>query len=168
MSTTPPPGWYRDPSAPHTERWWDGTAWTDHRRTPEAPTPPPPPQPGGGGGRARATVLAAAAGVLAAAIVAGTLVLSGGEDTGTKVSTGTGPGTGTGPTAVDTSPPAATSPAADDPALVADELNGITFPLLDGWVRPEFVTSTVSGLAIPIHGSSVCNVAWACVTSVAR
>lgn len=134
MSTTPPPpGWYRDPSAPHTERWWDGTAWTDHRRAPEAPTPPPPPQPGGGGGRARATVLAAAAGVLVAAIVAGALVLSGGEDTGTKVSTGTGP------SVADTSPPAATSAAAD-PTLVADELNGITFPLLDGWVRPEFVT----------------------------
>ncbi|MFD5455748.1 DUF2510 domain-containing protein, partial [Streptomyces olivaceus] len=36
MSMTPPPGWYRDPSAPHQERWWDGTAWTEHRRTPEA------------------------------------------------------------------------------------------------------------------------------------
>ncbi|WP_158679387.1 DUF2510 domain-containing protein, partial [Streptomyces sp. Tu 6176] len=22
---TPPAGWYRDPSAPHLERWWDGT-----------------------------------------------------------------------------------------------------------------------------------------------
>ncbi|MGN7138785.1 DUF2510 domain-containing protein, partial [Streptomyces pseudogriseolus] len=31
---TPPPGWYPDPHAPHLERWWDGTAWTDHRRTP--------------------------------------------------------------------------------------------------------------------------------------
>ncbi|MFF3380179.1 DUF2510 domain-containing protein [Streptomyces sp. NPDC002680] len=136
MSTTPPPGWYRDPAAPHTERWWGGTAWTDHWRTPEAP--PPPPQPGGGGGRAKATVLAAAAGVLVAAIVAGALVLSGGEDTGTTVSTGTSSGasTGTGPTVADTPPPAATSA----PALVADELNGITFPLLDGWVRPEFVT----------------------------
>ncbi|MCT7352528.1 DUF2510 domain-containing protein, partial [Streptomyces sp. 15-116A] len=26
---TPPPGWYRDPKAPHLERWWDGTAWTE-------------------------------------------------------------------------------------------------------------------------------------------
>ncbi|MFD6292622.1 DUF2510 domain-containing protein, partial [Streptomyces sp. NPDC060205] len=37
MSMTTPPGWYRDPSAPHTERWWDGTAWTEHRRTPGTP-----------------------------------------------------------------------------------------------------------------------------------
>ncbi|MGW1721116.1 DUF2510 domain-containing protein, partial [Streptomyces sp. NPDC002156] len=37
MSTTPPPGWYRDPAAPHTERWWGGTAWTDHWRTPSEP-----------------------------------------------------------------------------------------------------------------------------------
>lgn len=89
-------------------------------------------------GRAKATILAVAAGVLVAAIVAGALVLSGGEDTGTTVSTSTS----TGPTVADTQPPAATSPSppVDDPTLVADELNGITFPLLDGWVRPEFVT----------------------------
>ncbi|MFD3933449.1 DUF2510 domain-containing protein, partial [Streptomyces sp. NPDC058614] len=40
MSSTPPPGWYRDPSYPHVERWWDGTAWTDHRREPEIPQQP--------------------------------------------------------------------------------------------------------------------------------
>ncbi|MFD0543199.1 DUF2510 domain-containing protein [Streptomyces mexicanus] len=40
---TPPPGWYRDSSAPHLVRWWDGTAWTDHRRPAE--TPPEQPQP---------------------------------------------------------------------------------------------------------------------------
>ncbi|MEV5492173.1 DUF2510 domain-containing protein [Streptomyces bobili] len=33
---TPPPGWYADPTAPHQERWWDGTAWTDHRHAPAA------------------------------------------------------------------------------------------------------------------------------------
>ncbi|MFF8194278.1 DUF2510 domain-containing protein [Streptomyces bobili] len=37
---TPPPGWYADPTAPHQERWWDGTAWSDHRRTPETPAAP--------------------------------------------------------------------------------------------------------------------------------
>ncbi|WP_235933777.1 DUF2510 domain-containing protein [Agromyces humi] len=26
-STTPPAGWYPDPSAPGQTRWWDGTAW---------------------------------------------------------------------------------------------------------------------------------------------
>lgn len=24
------PGWYPDPSAPGTQRYWDGSAWTDH------------------------------------------------------------------------------------------------------------------------------------------
>ena len=24
------PGWYADPGAAHTLRWWDGTAWTEH------------------------------------------------------------------------------------------------------------------------------------------
>ncbi|MYT04667.1 MULTISPECIES: DUF2510 domain-containing protein, partial [Streptomyces] len=32
MSRTLPPGWYPDPDAPLLERWWNGTAWTDHRR----------------------------------------------------------------------------------------------------------------------------------------
>ncbi|MGX1268884.1 DUF2510 domain-containing protein [Streptomyces phaeoluteigriseus] len=44
MSPTPPPGWYADPTAPHQERWWDGTTWTDHRRTPEFPTAPVAPE----------------------------------------------------------------------------------------------------------------------------
>ena len=38
------------------------------------------------------------------------------------------------------SPAASTSePSAGDPSVVVDELNGITLPLLDGWVRPENV-----------------------------
>ena len=60
----PAPGWYRDPDDATGERWWDGNAWTDQRRTTQAegraptslwdaagssapvaqpPTPPPPP-----------------------------------------------------------------------------------------------------------------------------
>ncbi|NTW39072.1 MAG: DUF2510 domain-containing protein [Cellulomonadaceae bacterium] len=38
--TTPPPGWYRDPEHAATERWFDGFAWTDHRRSTQ-PAPPP-------------------------------------------------------------------------------------------------------------------------------
>ncbi|MFH8366991.1 DUF2510 domain-containing protein [Streptomyces sp. NPDC018031] len=38
MST--PPGWYPDPThqgpGPAPERWWDGSAWTDHRRDAQA------------------------------------------------------------------------------------------------------------------------------------
>jgi protein-disulfide isomerase len=31
MTTTPPAGWYPDEN-PSRERWWDGTAWTEHLR----------------------------------------------------------------------------------------------------------------------------------------
>ncbi|MEV5762451.1 DUF2510 domain-containing protein [Streptomyces tendae] len=172
---TPPPGWYRDPSAPHQERWWDGTAWTEHRRAPEPvgygpavgqapqtgqpPTPMyRPPQPGqaatvplasggapggpGGGGRGKAVALTAAAAVLVAAIVTGVFVL--GEDDGGSPRTQTPPvtATATDPAPVSDPPspsPTASAPSADDPALVEDQLNGVTFPLPDGWVRPKYV-----------------------------
>lgn len=47
MSDTPttPPGWYPDPTAPGTERYWDGTAWTDHSRPVTVAPPAPPPTP---------------------------------------------------------------------------------------------------------------------------
>ncbi|MEV8123904.1 DUF2510 domain-containing protein [Streptomyces sp. NPDC085944] len=187
---TPPPGWYRDPSAPHLERWWDGTAWTEHRRTPEpvgygpasggAPGPEQQPasrhhqaqygqvqhgpaQPGqaatvprsagagtggggagaGTGGRGKAVAVTGAAAVLVASIVTGVFVL--GEDDGGTPRTRTSPATAT---ATDSSPvndppspsPPSPSPtAADDPAVVEDQLNGVTFPLPDGWVRPKYV-----------------------------
>ena len=40
----PPAGWYDDPGAAGTKRWWDGTAWTEHRWSP-APQAQPAPQP---------------------------------------------------------------------------------------------------------------------------
>ena len=30
--TQPPAGWYRNPESPVQQKWWDGTAWTDHVR----------------------------------------------------------------------------------------------------------------------------------------
>ncbi|CAL9404600.1 hypothetical protein SUDANB15_01518 [Streptomyces sp. enrichment culture] len=139
---TPPPGWYRDPHAPHLERWWDGTAWTEHRRAPEAAAGPvPPPGEGGtGGGRAKAVALTTAGAVLVAAVVTGAVFLGGDDgDPGTR----TGPTATAPPPAPRTSPPSpSTSPSespAGAPAVVEDPLNGITFPLPDGWVRPENV-----------------------------
>ncbi|MEU3952083.1 DUF2510 domain-containing protein, partial [Streptomyces achromogenes] len=51
MTQVTPPGWYPDPGqtndTPPTERWWDGTAWTDRTRpagTAAAPWGPPAPQ----------------------------------------------------------------------------------------------------------------------------
>ncbi|MFJ6073103.1 DUF2510 domain-containing protein [Streptomyces sp. NPDC093065] len=178
---TPPPGWYRDPSAPHQERWWDGTAWTEHRRAPEpigygpavghAPRPVPGQQPTptpygaepgraatvplstggvpggggpgtGGGGRGKAVAVTTAAAVLVAAIVTGVFVL--GEDDEGSPRTQTPPvtATATDPSPVSGSPspsPTASEPSADDPAVVEDQLNGITFPLPEGWVLPKYV-----------------------------
>lgn len=38
-----PAGWYDDPWAPGTLRWWDGTEWTAHTTAPYAAQPPPAP-----------------------------------------------------------------------------------------------------------------------------
>lgn len=139
MSMTPPPGWYPDPHGPHLQRWWDGTAWTEHRRAPGAPTGPVPPPPGGGTGRARAVALVAAGAVLVAAIVTGAVVLvDDGGGTQTSTAPTSAPPAPIGPT--EPTPEASTSePSSDDPAVVEDQLNGVTFPLLDGWVRPQYV-----------------------------
>jgi hypothetical protein len=145
MSMTPPPGWYRDPSGPHLERWWDGTAWTEHRRAPEEaapPVPPPgsPPQQAAGGNRTGAVALTAAGVVLVAAVVTGTVLLVKDDgDTGTRNSPRPAP-TASSATPTDDPPSSSGSAApAEDPSRVVDELNGITLPLLDGWVRPEHV-----------------------------
>ncbi|MFF0103994.1 DUF2510 domain-containing protein [Streptomyces hirsutus] len=141
---TPAPGWYPDPHAPHLERWWDGTAWTEHRRTPEAPGGPVPPSPGGTGGRTRVIALVTAAALLAAAIVTGAVLL--GDDGDPEIRTGptTAPSAhapdGTGPPPSASPSETVSGPPADDPDTVEDQLNGITFPLLDGWVRPENVS----------------------------
>ncbi|MDG9727273.1 DUF2510 domain-containing protein [Streptomyces sp. DH41] len=155
---TPPPGWYRDPSAPHQERWWDGTTWTEYRRTPGATgygaaQPPldqrPPrqpmsrqPRPDGGTGRGKAVALGTAAAVLVAAVVTGFLVLGEDDDGAFGAQAPSATGTATGPAPASTEPapsPTPSEPSADDPAVVEDPLNGITFPLPDGWVRPEHV-----------------------------
>ncbi|WP_329344438.1 DUF2510 domain-containing protein [Streptomyces sp. NBC_00663] len=137
---TPPPGWYRDPHAPHLERWWDGTAWTEHRREPALPGPPVPGPADGASGRAKAIALTTAGVVLVAAIVTGAFVLREDDDadTGADV-TVTESITPTYAPTTQTPSESAGDPSADDPAVVEDQLNGITVPLLDGWVRPQYV-----------------------------
>ncbi|KES06936.1 membrane protein [Streptomyces toyocaensis] len=134
---TPPPGWYRDPHAPHLERWWDGTAWTGHRRAPGTPDVPPVP-PAGGTGRAKAVALTTAGAVLVAAVVTGAVFL-GGDDDEAETKTGPTATTSSSATGLPAPSPSTSEPATGVPDVVEDELNGVTFPLLDGWVRPEHV-----------------------------
>jgi len=44
-TTSPPPGWYPDPTNQGWERWWDGTSWTEHTRAAGAPPSPAAPAP---------------------------------------------------------------------------------------------------------------------------
>lgn len=137
MSSSPPPGWYRDPSYPLTERWWDGTAWTDHRRQPEQPVPPVlrPGPPARGLARTRAVALAAAGAVLVTGAVTGGVLLlgrdgDGGRETRTTTASPTSEADGKGSPAPTGS--RGSSPSGDA-KLVVDDLNGITFPVPEGW-----------------------------------
>ncbi|MEU6422949.1 DUF2510 domain-containing protein [Streptomyces spiralis] len=163
---TPPPGWYRDPSAPHLERWWDGTAWTDHRRAPEAPqpqpspAPAPPPPAGGGPTRAKAVALTTAGAVLVAAIVTGAVVLGrdDGDGAGARTAPSEASATAAGPATAATSPsPSSASPSATatgDPSVVVDQLNGITLPVPDGWEKPQYVAD--NNVVMTTHGTYDC------------
>lgn len=152
MSNATPPGWYPDTSAPGSERWWDGTAWTAHiRAVAPAAAPAPPyaahqpaaPAGGRGGGSARAVALVAAGALVVGAFVTGAVLLTGNggdEDPASPQahSTRTPTRTGTDDAAPgDESPSPAGSPSAQDPTVLVDQLNGITLPIPDGWERPE-------------------------------
>ena len=147
MSMTSPPGWYPDPSSPSMERWWDGSAWTEHRRTPSPSAPPTVPtgfgpvQPpdGAGAGRGRTVALVAVALVVVAALVVGGVVLlGGGEEAQPEADRPSPPATyGTG----SPSSPGSPSPegtAGGDSSVVVDDLNGITFPVPDGWAKAKY------------------------------
>lgn len=165
MSLTTPPGWYPDPQAPHSERWWDGTAWTAHvravRATASGPEHQPatraagsgpghPPGPGGtfgppqpptvpmrpaGSGNKRLVALAVAGVVLVASVATGAVLLGGG---------GSGSATGTAPSSSPTAVPATAGPknsataspaATEDATVLDDQLNGITLAIPEGWTR---------------------------------
>ncbi|MFH8491381.1 DUF2510 domain-containing protein [Streptomyces longisporoflavus] len=159
MSMTPPPGWYPDPSAPPdrpVERWWDGSAWTEHRRAPEAPSmglaqpgfgPPQArtvvqPVPGAAsGGRAKVVALTTAGVVLVASIVTGVVLL--GKDEGDPQSGPVAPTTAEpAESPTPTSPTPTTSAPDPDPSTLVDQLNGITIPVPEGWEKAD---STVGG-----------------------
>ncbi|MEW2630480.1 DUF2510 domain-containing protein [Streptomyces sp. NPDC048389] len=163
MSMTIPPGWYPDPQAPHTERWWDGTVWTAHSRAAQAgaaaqgPAQPygpgqssGPPQPhtvpmrqagatGTRGGGNRRLIALSVTGVVLVAAVAGGAVLLGRDDGGSAPEAT--PSSSAGPTAATDDPQDPESSdgpspgASEDATVLEDQLNGITLAIPDGWVR---------------------------------
>ncbi|MER7698799.1 DUF2510 domain-containing protein [Streptomyces sp. NPDC096095] len=164
MSYATPPGWYPDTGAPGTERWWDGTAWTAHIRPPAAehaaspqpsapeafgpPSLPLPHQHGprdeaGGGSRTKVLAITLSGLLVLGAAVTGAVLLGRDED-----------GTPAAPAATTSSEPSAATPAAtasptaepatdEDPAVLVDQLNGITLPVPDGWEKPENTSEDV-------------------------
>ncbi|WP_319020184.1 DUF2510 domain-containing protein [Streptomyces peucetius] len=163
MSMTTPPGWYPDPQAPHTERWWDGTAWTAHSRAAQAGDgaqgqaqpygpglsfgPPQPhtaamPQAGdggtGGGGNRRLIALAVAGVVLVAAVAGGAVLLGGDEGESTPEASPSSTAPAAPATADPENPGNSTGPSpteSNDATVLEDQLNGITLAIPDGWVR---------------------------------
>ncbi|MFD3516470.1 DUF2510 domain-containing protein [Streptomyces sp. NPDC058657] len=103
-------------------------------------TPPPPPAPpgaGGGLGGSKLIAVVAAGAVLVAAIVTGVVFL--GKDDAPppapSVPTQANPPAAPPSTPAEPSAPAA---ATGDPGILADQLNGITLPILPGWEKPEY------------------------------
>lgn len=73
-TTTPPAGWYPDPSEPSVVRWWDGTQWTHHVQ----PAPQPEPVSSAPSWLNNRTAIAAVIGLVA--ILTGLFLVLGGDD----------------------------------------------------------------------------------------
>ncbi|MGA4838596.1 DUF2510 domain-containing protein [Streptomyces sp. G45] len=167
MTHATPPGWYPDPrqapGAPPSERWWDGSKWTDHVRAPgAAPAPPgpfPAPYPGPPPHDPRRRRIRTAIGVgVAVAVLAGigggvyalTADDDGDDDAGSPSSSAPvkpGPDDGDGDSDGDSgdggdkspgNPEGSPSPGPSDAppseeGYATDRASGISVPVPDGW-----------------------------------
>lgn len=157
MTHATPPGWYPDPGqipgGPPSERWWDGTTWTEHVRAPGGATSPAAPAPaypgypqqppGPARRRMRTVVVAVVALVVLAGIGGGVYALTAGDDDGddnAKSPASSAPsepdrgGDGDEPDG----PGESRSPAPSDgppteEGFATDAASGISIPVPDGW-----------------------------------
>ncbi|MEU6819965.1 DUF2510 domain-containing protein [Streptomyces atriruber] len=155
MTQMTPPGWYPDPGrtadGPPTERWWDGTAWTDQVRAvggtaahptqpafPAYPGQPPAPAPRR---KLRVAIAAGVVLVVLAGIGGGVYALTSDDDSDGGGSAVKEPSAGVpqDPGSPE-SPRAPRSPGAPDPqapeqepGFASDVVNGIKIPVPDGW-----------------------------------
>lgn len=158
MTQVTPPGWYPDPGqtsdGPRTERWWDGSAWTDRIRPAEAadswgpPAYPPglPAEPAGRRRRGLRTAIGAGVVVVVLACIGGgvyALQDGGGKDSASShpstgpTHRGGGDGNGDGPSREPGSPeepggPQDQKPQTED-GYATDMASGISMPVPDGW-----------------------------------
>ncbi|MFE0170847.1 DUF2510 domain-containing protein [Streptomyces sp. NPDC059002] len=149
MTQMTPPGWYPDPGqtagGPPTERWWDGSVWTDQVRAaggaayPAQPDHPAHPGQAPPRRKLRIAIAAGVAAVVLAGIAGGVYALTsdddgdGGDDTaGNAPSTGAPQNPGT-----PGSPESPQAPLPEGPkgeaGFATDPVNGIKIPIPDSW-----------------------------------
>lgn len=161
MTQVTPPGWYPDPGqtydGPATERWWDGTAWTQQVRPAGTPTvwgPPAPgiaagpaypahpafpaPPPSRRGHRVRNGIALAVGAAVLASIGVGVYALadgSGGSDPRASQGQGgqeDGSGGSDGSGGEEPGPDGSEAPWVES-GSVTDATNGISLPVPEGW-----------------------------------
>ncbi|MFG2331987.1 DUF2510 domain-containing protein [Streptomyces sp. NPDC048604] len=152
MSMHTPAGWYPDPGTPGTERWFDGSAWTGHTRPagggqayPGHPGPTAVVVPPAAGGPKRGVVIGGAVAVVAVAVAVIVAVVVNGKDderTDPPVAGPTSSATTAAPEPTG-SPTQSADTGGGDPAVVEDQLNGISLPIPQGWEKPEQTTDDV-------------------------
>ncbi|MFJ9038431.1 DUF2510 domain-containing protein [Streptomyces sp. NPDC102406] len=171
MTSQTPAGWYPDPGqvpdGPRTERWWDGSRWTDQTRPATTPPPQPAQQPTTSGtvppypahpgypgyptalppkprNRARIAVAAGVAVVVLAGVAGGVYALTtdggdGRSDTvGAESRRPEDRQRSDGPGGGSASPEAPDSARPPlDEGFATDVVNGVALPVLDGWTGSD-------------------------------